>query len=49
MEKKELMYEGKAKKVYATENPDYCVVEEGNNRRQGRCKQPHVKLYVQAA
>lgn len=26
MEKKELMYEGKAKKVYSTENPDYCVV-----------------------
>ena len=26
MEKKELMYEGKAKKVYATEDPAYCVV-----------------------
>lgn len=26
MEKKELMYEGKAKKVYSTENPDYCIV-----------------------
>lgn len=26
MEKKELLYEGKAKKVYSTENPDYCVV-----------------------
>lgn len=27
MQKTELLYEGKAKKVYATENPDYCVVE----------------------
>ncbi len=26
MEKKELMYEGKAKKVYSTEDPDYCIV-----------------------
>lgn len=26
MEKKEQMYEGKAKKVYATENPDFCIV-----------------------
>ena len=26
MEKKEQMYEGKAKKVFATENPDYCSV-----------------------
>ena len=26
MEKKELLYEGKAKKVFATENPDYCIV-----------------------
>lgn len=26
MEKKELLYEGKAKKVYATENPDYVIV-----------------------
>ncbi len=26
MEKKELMYEGKAKKVFSTENPDYCIV-----------------------
>ncbi len=26
MEKKELLYEGKAKKVYSTENPDLCVV-----------------------
>ena len=25
MEKKEQMYEGKAKKVFATENPDYCI------------------------
>jgi phosphoribosylaminoimidazole-succinocarboxamide synthase len=24
--KTELMYEGKAKKVYATDNPDYCIV-----------------------
>ena len=27
MKKCELMYEGKAKKVYATEDPDYCIVE----------------------
>ncbi|MFI3206047.1 MAG: phosphoribosylaminoimidazolesuccinocarboxamide synthase [Clostridia bacterium] len=26
MEKKELMYEGKAKRVYSTENPEYCIV-----------------------
>ena len=26
MEKKEQMYEGKAKKVFATENPVYCIV-----------------------
>lgn len=26
MEKKELLYEGKAKKVYATEDPDYVIV-----------------------
>lgn len=26
MEKKEQLYEGKAKQVYATENPDYCIV-----------------------
>ncbi len=26
MEKKELLYEGKAKKVFSTENPDYCIV-----------------------
>ena len=27
MEKTELLYEGKAKKVYATADPDFCVVE----------------------
>ena len=26
MQKTELMYEGKAKKVYATEDPNYCIV-----------------------
>ena len=26
MDKKEQLYEGKAKKVFATENPDYCIV-----------------------
>ncbi len=26
MEKREQMYEGKAKKVYSTDNPDYCIV-----------------------
>ena len=26
MEKKEQMYEGKAKKVFATEDPNYCIV-----------------------
>ncbi|MER2235305.1 MAG: phosphoribosylaminoimidazolesuccinocarboxamide synthase, partial [Candidatus Limivicinus sp.] len=26
MQKKELLYEGKAKKVYATENPDLVIV-----------------------
>ena len=27
MEKKELLYEGKAKKVYTTENPDVLIVD----------------------
>ena len=27
MEKKELLYEGKAKKVYTTEDPDVLIVE----------------------
>lgn len=27
MEKRELLYEGKAKKVYAMSDPDYCMVE----------------------
>ena len=27
MEKKELLYEGKAKKVYATEDPDVLIVD----------------------
>lgn len=26
MNKAEMIYEGKAKKVYATDNPDYCIV-----------------------
>ena len=26
MQKKEQLYEGKAKKVYATENPDFVIV-----------------------
>lgn len=26
MEKREQLYEGKAKKVFATDNPDYCIV-----------------------
>ena len=26
MEKKEQLYEGKAKKVFATDNPDYVIV-----------------------
>lgn len=26
MDKKKLLYEGKAKKVFSTENPDYCIV-----------------------
>lgn len=27
MEKKEMLYEGKAKKVYATDNPEVCIVD----------------------
>ena len=27
MEKKEMLYEGKAKKVYATEDPDILIVD----------------------
>ena len=27
MKKCELLYEGKAKKVYATDNKDYCIVD----------------------
>ena len=26
MERTEQLYEGKAKKVFATDNPDYCIV-----------------------
>ena len=33
MEKKELLYEGKAKKVYATENPDYVIVSYKDDAR----------------
>ena len=51
MEKKEQLYEGKAKKVYATDNPDYVIVsykddanrvqrtQKGHHSRQGRNKQ----------
>lgn len=27
MEKRELLYEGKAKKIYATDKPDFCLIE----------------------
>ncbi len=33
MQKKEQLYEGKAKKVYATENPDFVIVS--YKRRDG--------------
>ena len=53
MEIREQLYEGKAKRVYATDDPKMVVVaykddataldglKEGHHRRQGRCKQPH--------
>ena len=49
MEKKEQLYEGKAKKVYATEDPNLVIVsykddatafEEGHHCGQGRHQQP---------
>ena len=54
MEKKEQLYEGKAKKVYATEDPSLVIVsykddatafdgtEKGDDFRQGRGQQPDV-------
>ncbi len=51
MEKVAQMYEGKAKKVYSTENEDYCIIsykddatafngeKKGNHLRQGRSQQ----------
>ena len=56
MEKMTQLYEGKAKKVYATEDPAVVIVsykddatalqrpEEGHHRRQGRDQQPHDQL-----
>ena len=41
MEKKELLYEGKAKKVYTTENPDVILSEQNKEGRQPR---PHLPL-----
>lgn len=61
MEKKEMLYEGKAKKVYATEDPDVLIVsykddatafnglKKGNHRWKGRHQQPHDQLYFQKA
>ena len=49
MEKKELLYEGKAKKVYTTEDPDVLIVDykddatafNGLSARWPNVKQPH--------
>ena len=53
MEKLEQLYEGKAKKVYATDDPDLCIVsykddatafnglKNGHHPGQGRHQQPH--------
>ena len=60
MEKKEQLYEGKAKKVYATDDPDLVIVsykddatafkrpEKGHDRGQGRHQQPHEQHDVPA-
>ena len=36
MELKEMLYEGKAKKVFATDNPDYVVVDYKPSRARAR-------------
>ena len=56
MEKKELLYEGKAKKVYTTEDPDVLIVDYKDdatafnglkNHRRKRCdQQPHDKPHL---
>jgi len=48
MEKLQQLYEGKAKKVFATDDPELLIVdynrlqraEKGHHRRQGRHQQP---------
>ncbi len=58
MEKKEQLYEGKAKKVFATEDPNFVIVSYKDdatafnglkNRGKRRCKQQNDQLYVQDA
>lgn len=39
MEKKELLYEGKAKKVYTTENPDVLIVDYKDDATIQRCEE----------
>ena len=55
MEKRELLYEGKAKKVYATENPDVLMVDykddatafNGLKKRTATKYTQHQKISVQ--
>lgn len=61
MEKKEMLYEGKAKKVYTTEDPDVLIVsykddatafnglKKGNHCWKGRHQQPYDQLHFQEA
>ena len=58
MEKKEQLYEGKAKKVFATDDPNLVIVSYKddatafNGLKKGRIRggqQPYDQLYVQAA
>lgn len=55
MEKREQLYEGKAKKVFATDDPELYIVsykddataldglKKGNDSRKGSGEQPYVK------
>ena len=41
MEKKEMLYEGKAKKVFATEDPALCVVKDMAGLDRVVCARKH--------
>ena len=41
MKKMEQLYEGKAKKVFATENPEMYIVEYKDDAKAGRSRRSH--------